>query len=183
MVTPEMFQQVKQTHAPLIIGVVQCIHNPDLQPEMEKALKISEQNGWTALVKAIRAIIAGSRDASLLKELDEEDSIIVQAILEGLQDANSLPDPEAKPDASMAAPMLAGMIHQAARGDVNALNLVSQMAEQMSKTRGDMAQLSTVIKPLIDGERDVEKLTSKMGPQGESLIVSIVNELAKLEVH
>lgn len=183
MVTPEMFQQVKQTHAALIVGVVQCIHNPSLQPEMEKALSISEKNGWVDLVKAIRAIIAGNRDASLLNALDEEDSIVAQAILEGLQDPNSLPDPETKPDASMAAPMLAGMIQQAAHGDVNALTLISQMAEQMSKTRGDMAQLSTIIKPLIDGERDVDKLASKMGPQGESLIISIINELAKLEAH
>jgi len=79
--------------------------------------------------------------------------------------------------------MLAGMIHQASRGDVNALTLVSQMAEQMSKTDGDMAQLSAIIKPLIDGERDVEKLTAKMGPQGESLIIGIVSELAKLDTH
>lgn len=183
MPTPEMFDQIKQAHAPLIVGVVQTVHNPSLRPEFDKALVISEKNGWVDLVSAIRKILNGSRDEKLMMGLDEEDACIIQAILQGLQNPSTLPDPEKKADASMAAPMLAGMIHQASRGDVNALTLISQMAEQMSKTRGEMAQLSTIIKPLVDGERDVNKLTEKMGPQGESLIVSIVSELAKLDTH
>lgn len=183
MQTPDTFEQIKQAHAPMIVGAVQTAQNPTLRLEFDKALLISEKNGWGDLVKAIRKILDGSRDQSLANGLDDEDASIIIAILQGLQDPNTLPDPEQKADASQAAPMLAGMIHQAARGDVNALTLISQMAEQMSKTGGDMAQLSAIIKPLVDGERDVDKLTEKMGIQGESLIVGIVSELAKLDLH
>jgi len=182
MQLPAMFDQVKQAHAPLIIGAVQTAQNPTLRPEFDKALIVSEKNGWGDLVKAIRKILDGGRDTSIANGLDDEDASIILAILQGLQDPTTLPDPEQKADASQAAPMLAGMIHQA-RTDVNALSLLSQMAEQMSKTGGDMAQLSAIIKPLVDGERDVNKLTEKMGPQGESLIIGIVNELAKLDSH
>lgn len=183
MATPDKQAQIIQAHAALIVGVVQTVQSPELRPELEKALELSEQNGWEDLVRAIRQILNGSRDINLLKGLDDEDSIIVESILKGLQDPTSLPDPNAKSDATMAAPMLAGLIHQASRGDVNALALISQMAEQMSQTQGDLARLSAIIKPLVDGERDIDKLCEKIGPQGESLIVSIVNELAKLEVH
>lgn len=183
MHTPAMFDQVKQAHAALIVGAVQTAQNPTLRPEFEKALVISEKNGWDDLVRAIRKILDGNREESVANGLDDEDASIIIAILQGLQDPNTLPDPEKKADASQAAPMLAGMIHQASRGDVNALTLISQMAEQMSKTGGDMAQLSAIIKPLVDGERDVNKLTEKMGLQGESLIVAIVSELAKLDNH
>lgn len=183
MQIPDKFDQVKQAHASLIVAAVQCTQNPSLRPELDKALYISEQNGWGDLVKTIRKILDGSRAENLIQGLDDEDACIIIAILQGLQNPSGLPDPEQKADASQAAPMLAGMIHQASRGDVNALSLVSQMAEQMSQTGGDMAQLSAIIKPLIDGERDVDRLMAKMGPQGESLIVGIVNELSILDNH
>lgn len=183
MQLPDKFEQVKQAHAPLIVATVQCTQNPALRPEFDKALYISEQNGWGDLIKVIRKILDGSRAENLIQGLDDEDACIIISILQGLQNSTSLPDPEKKPDASQAAPMLAGMIHQASRGDVNSLTLVSQMAEQMSQTGGDMAQLSAIIKPLIDGERDVDRLMAKMGPQGESLIVGIVNELSTLDSH
>ncbi|MDH5516758.1 MAG: hypothetical protein OEY36_02935 [Gammaproteobacteria bacterium] len=183
MPTPDIFEQIKKTHAPLIVGAVQTAQNPALRPEFDKALFLSEQNGWGDLVNAIRKILDGDRNENLYKGLDDEDASIIIAILQGLQNPASLPDPEQKADASQAAPMLAGMIHQAARGDVNTLTLLSQMAEQMSKTSGDMAQLSAIIKPLVDGERDVDRLMAKMGPSGESLITGIVSELAKLDSH
>jgi len=43
--------------------------------------------------------------------------------------------------------------------------------------------LKSRAKDLIDGERNVDKLCDKVGPQGESLIVEILAELGKLEVH
>jgi hypothetical protein len=36
---------------------------------------------------------------------------------------------------------------------------------------------------MIDGERDVDKLCTRMGVQGESLITQILSELAKLDTH
>lgn len=183
MQTPDKQQQIIQTHAGLILGVVQCVQNSDLRPQMDQALRLSEQNGWGALVAAIRKILDGRRDERVLQGLDEEDTIIAAAILRGLQDPTTLPKPEEKPDATMAAPMLAHLINDARRGDHNAVVMLGGMAEQMAAAGGDMARVGAVLKDMIDGERDVDKLCSKMGPQGESLIVQILDELAKLEIH
>ena len=183
MPTPEKREQIVQIHAGLIIGVVQTIQNPERMPQMEQALQMSEQNGWGSLVAAIRKILAGSRDESLLRGLDEEDAIITEAILKGLQDPATLPDPDAKPDATLAAPMLAQLINAAGRGDHNAVIMLGGMAEQMSAIGGDMANLGAVLKDMIDGERDTDKLCTRMGPQGESLITEILSELGKIEIH
>lgn len=180
---PEKQQQITQFHAPLIVNVVNALNDPSLMPGLEEVLKISEQNGWNNLVAAIRKVIKGDRDSSLLKGLDDEDAIIIDAILRGIQDPGTLPDPDQKADPSMAAPMLAQLIHESGRGDANALSMLGTMAEQMSNTQGDLARFSTLIKPMVDGERNVDKLCDKIGPQGESLIVSILNELGKLESH
>ena len=183
MQTPDKQQQIIQTHAGLILGVVQCVQNSELRPQMEQALTVSEQNGWGSLVAAIRKILDGSRDESVLNGLDDEDAVIASAILRGLQDPSTLPNPENKPDASLAAPMLATLINDARRGDHNAVIMLGGMAEQMSMVGGDMANIGAIMKDMIDGERDVDKLCSKVGPQGESLIVQILEELGKLEVH
>ncbi len=180
---PEKQQQVTQVHAALIVNVVNALNDPSIMPGLQEVLKASAENGWDNLVNAIQKIIKGERDSSLLKGLDEEDSIIVDAILRGIQNPGSLPDPNQKADASMAAPMFAQLIHAASTGDAQALSTLGSMAEQMSNTQGDMARFSTLLKPMVDGERDVDKLCSKIGPQGESLVVSILNELAKLDSH
>ena len=183
MQTPDKQQQIIQTHAGLILAVVQCVQNSDLRPQMDQALAISEQNGWGRLVAAIRKILNGSRDESLLNGLDDEDVVIASAILQGLQDPNTLPLPDNEPDATLAAPMLATLINDARRGDHNAVIMLGGMAEQMSMVGGDMANIGAIMKDMIDGERDADKLCNKVGPQGESLIVQILAELGKLEVH
>ena len=183
MPTPEKAEQILQTHASLVLAVVQTIHNPELKPHLDQVLQQSAQNGWQDLVNVINKIVAGNRDQALLKGLDEEDAVIVDSILRGLQDPASLPKTEQTGDATQAAPMLAQLINEARRGDHNALSMLGTMAEQMSKTGGDMANLSAVIKDMIDGERDVDKLCTRMGVQGESLITQILSELAKLDTH
>ncbi len=183
MPTPEKTEQILQTHAGLILAVVQTINNPQLKPHLDQALQASAENGWQSLVTVIKKILAGNRDQSLLNDLDDEDGIIIDSILKGLQDASTLPKSETSGDATQAAPMLARMINEARRGDPNAVTMLGNMAEQMSVTGGDMASLSAVIKSMIDGERDVDKLCTRMGPQGESLITQILSELAKLDIH
>lgn len=162
---------------------MQTIHNPELKPHLDQVLKQSAENGWQDLVKVINKIVAGSRDQALLNGLDEEDSVIVDSILRGLQDPNTLPQVEQSGDATQAAPMMARLIDEARRGDHNALSLLGSMAEQMSRAGGDMSSLSAIIKDLIDGERNIDKLCSRMGPQGESFITQIVDELAKRDTH
>jgi hypothetical protein len=180
---PPRAQQIVQAHAGLIVGVVQAIQNRDLLPQMEEALRVTAQNGWTDLVAAIRRVIAGARDRSVFDGLDEEDSIIVEAILRGLQNPASLPDPNAQADPTMAAPGLAHMIHAAATGNVEALQLVANMAEQMTRVGGDMARVGGIVRRLVDGERDPDVLCKGMTAQGESLVLSIIEELGKLDLH
>ena len=57
-----------------------------------RGLPTLEKGGWTNLA-AIRRILAGERDADALCEsLDPEDSMIVEAILAGIEDPSSLQD-------------------------------------------------------------------------------------------
>jgi len=179
----EKRQQITQYHAPLIVNVVNSITDTSLRPGIEQILKASEENGWGNLVAAIRKVLKGERDTHILKGLDEEDQIIIEAILKGIQNPATLPDPNTEADPTQAAPMLAQLISGAAKGDTNALSMLGQMAEQMSTTQGDMARLSTLIKPMVDGERDANILCEKMGAMGESLIVAILDELSKLDSH
>lgn len=183
MQAPEKREQILQTHASLILAVVQTIHNPQLKPHLDNVLQQSAQNGWQDLVNVINKILAGNRDQSLANGLDDEDAVIIDSILRGLQDPKTLPSSEQSGDATQAAPMFARLIDEARRGDHNALSMLGSMAEQMSNAGGDLANLSAVIKNMIDGERDVDKLCTRMGPQGESLITQILSELAKLDTH
>ncbi len=176
-------QQIIQAHAGVIVQVVHSIGNPALMPRTEEILKASEQNGWGELVAIIRRIIKGERDESLLHGLDEEDSIIAGAILLGLQSPSTLPDPNAQPDASMAAPGLAQMIHEASRGNTQALEIISHMAEQMTAAGGDMRNLGGIIRKMINGEREPKVLARGMGVQGRQLVDSILDELAKMSGH
>lgn len=176
-------QQIIQAHAGVIVQVVQSIANPQLMPQTEEILKVSEQNGWGDLVAVIRRIINGERDESLLNGLDEEDSAIVGAILQGIQNPSTLPDPNQPADASMAAPGLAQMIHQAATGNPQALEIIGNMAEQMTQAGGDMRNLGGIIRKMINGERDPKELSKGMGVQGRQLVDSILEELHKLSGH
>lgn len=176
-------QQVAQTHAQLINHVVAACHNSEQRKALEQPLKVSEQNGWTELVSRIRRILQGERGTSLLSELDAEDHGIITAILQGLVEPGSLPDPKQNANPSVAAPGLAQIIQAARSGDVNALQIAAGMAEQMTRAGGDMASIGGIMKRLIDGERDLDLLTRGMPKQAQDLTISIVNELAALEPH
>ncbi|HHJ36500.1 MAG TPA: hypothetical protein ENJ87_12110 [Gammaproteobacteria bacterium] len=183
MPSPEKIEQILQTHASLVLAVVQTIQNPEFKPQLDQVLQQSAQNGWQSLVTVINKIIDGNRDQAMLNGLDEEDAVIADSILRGLQDPETLPKGEQSGDATKAAPMMARLIDEARRGDPNALSMLGSMAEQMSRAGGDLANLGAVLKDMIDGERNVDKLCSRMGVQGESLITQILSELAKLDTH
>ncbi len=180
---PDKQQQIIATHAAFIRQAVEFLGNADRRAELETLLNNAEQNGWQGLGRAVRAIADGERDLLALSGLDEEDSVIAEAILRGLQDPASLPDPTQNSDPAMAAPGLAHMIHAAATGNVQALTLISTMAEQMSKVGGDMGQLAGRIRPLINGERDPDRLTEGMSARGEQLMLNLLDELGKLSAH
>ena len=177
-------QQVVNTHAALIHAVVEACHQRELVAQLEAPLKGMADSGWGSLVVALRQILAGRRDAALLNALDEEDSIILRAILGGLQNPASLPDLQAATgNPQMAAPGLAAMVTQAARGDGAALMALANMGEQMARVGGEMARVASTLRPLINGERDPEKLTRHLGTRSRGLVLSILEELGRLENH
>ncbi len=173
-------QQIVQAHAAFICDVVTSMQEPKPRHRFDALMKSASDNGWQALVAVLNSISEGRRDVMVLNGLDQEDSAIAEAILQGLQDPSSLPDPNKKADATMAAPGLAGMIHAAATGNVQALTLISQMAEQMQRAGGDMARIAAVIRPLINGERDLKTLSRKMDERGKDLLEKILEELELL---
>jgi hypothetical protein len=75
------------------------------------------------------------------------------------------------------------MIHAAARGNAQALVLVGNMAEQMSRVGGSLGRLAAVIRPLINGERDPDRLCRGMDTQTSQLVLDVLSELGKLEAH
>jgi hypothetical protein len=180
---PEKNQQILQTHAGLIHAVVVACHNRERSIELEPLLDAAMAHGWSVLVAAIRRILTGARDTQVLNGLDAEDRVIVEAILRGLQNPATLPDPQARPDPGTAAPGLAAVIHAASSGDVTALQLLGDMATQMLRAGGDMARLSGILRRLVDGERDTDRLCRGMSPRGSQLVVSLMEELARLRAH
>ncbi len=176
-------EQIRQIHARFIHAVVRSVHDADERKELEQALNIAEENGWRDAVRAVRLILDGRRDGGILAGLDEEDLAIVTGILEGLQNPDALPKLGDAPDGSFAAPGLASMITLASRGDVQALRALALMGEQMTAFGGDMAQISGRFRRLIDGERDHDKLTAGMSATSRTLMLSILEELAKLDTH
>lgn len=180
---PAKEQQIIEAHTGLIHRVVMGCQNRQRVPDLDDVLKQAEQNGWLQLVTVIRRILAGSRDTSLLKGLDEEDRIIVQSILQGLQNPETLPDLTAGVNGAMAAPGIAAMINGARRGNLETLQLLGTMAQQMLQAGGDMARLAAILRPLVQGERDADKLTAGMGADGQKLVVTIIEELVRLDIH
>jgi len=183
MSQPDTTEQILQSHSGLIHRVVMHCNNPGSVPDLEQVLQQAEQNDWQQLVTAIRDIMAGNREESVLLGLDDEDRIIVEAILRGLQDPATLPDLSADFDSGMAAPGIAGLVHAAHGGNLQALQIVGNLAKQMLAAGGDMGILAGRIRPLVEGERDTDKLTEKMGNKGQKLMLDIIEELLKLEAN
>ncbi len=180
---PDAVEQVRRMHAPFIHAVVGALRDRAALPELMQTLAAAEQQGWATLAGALRQIIDGKRDASVKLGLDEEDRVIVDTVLRGLENPASLPALEQQPDGRAAAPGLASMIAAAGHGDAKALAVLADMAEQMVRAGGDMARLGGVMRRLVNGERDGDLLMKGMGPLGRRLLLDILGELGKAGVH
>jgi hypothetical protein len=180
---PDRHEQIRLVHAEFIRQVAATCGNAERRAEFDALLASAEQSGWSELVGALKRIASGERGPEVFRGLDEEDQIIADAILRGMQDPSTLPDPSRRQDPTMAAPGLAHMIHAARTGNAQALALIGNMAEQMSTVGGPMARLAGIIRPMIQGERDPDRLTKGMDSQGERLVLEILAELGKLEAH
>jgi hypothetical protein len=83
----------------------------------------------------------------------------------------------------MAAPGIAAMVNGARSGNLETLQLLGAMAGQMMRAGGDMARLAGILRPLVQGERDADKLTKGMTSEGEKLVLLILEELSRLDRH
>jgi len=180
---PSAVEQILQVHAAFIHTVVNALRDRSQLPELMKQLDAAEQAGWPRLVGALRHVVNGRRDPSIKLGLDEEDSILLDAILLGFDNPATLPPLNVQPDGSSAAPGLAALIDASARGDAQAMSVLANMAEQMMKAGGDMALLGGRMRRLVNGERDTDQLVAGMGPLGRELLVSLLDELARLRPH
>ncbi len=179
---PDREQQIRLVHAAFIRQVVETCQGADTRPAFDQLIASAEQQGWTDLGRALRRIGAGERSASVLAGLDEEDRVIAESVLAGIQDPRTLPDPAQAQDATLAAPGLAHMI-LAARSDPDALALIGNLAEQMQQVGGSMGRLAGAIRPLINGDRDPDRLCRGMDTRTEQLVLDILRELGQLERH
>ncbi len=177
---PSAVEQVLRVHAAFIHAVVNALRDRSQLPDLMKELEAAEQAGWARLVGALRHVVNGRRDPSIKLGLDEEDAILLDAILRGIDNPASLPPLNAQPDGSSAAPGLASLIDASARGDAQALAVLANMAEQMVRAGGDMAILGGRMRRLVNGERDADQLIAGMGGLGRELMISVLDELAKL---
>lgn len=180
---PEAASQILAMHAQFIHTVVNALNNRSLLEQLRPMLAEAEQRGWSALVACIRRIIDGKRDRAVLLGLDDEDRVIAEAILGGLDNPATLPPVASQPSGAAAAPGLAAMIHAAGHGDAQAFAALANMAEQMLKAGGDMARLGGVMRRLVDGERDADLLAKGMGPLGRQLLLDILDHLARVNLH
>ncbi|MDD5363982.1 MAG: hypothetical protein PHR30_01470 [Gallionellaceae bacterium] len=180
---PEAAEQLLRMHAPFIHAVVNAVHNRALIPHLLEMLREAESRGWPIMVSCVRQIIDGQRERTLLLGLDEEDKVIVEAILAGIDNPATLPPLGNAGDAQAAAPGLATMIALAGRGNLEAFTTLAKMAEQMMKAGGDMARLGGIMRRLVDGERDEAKLCKGMGELGRKLVRDILAELNQTTLH
>ncbi len=180
---PDAVEQVLQMHAPFIHAVVDALRDRSQLPQLMQTLMVAEQQGWAGLVRALRLIVDGKRDESIKLGLDEEDRIVVDAVLRGMVNPATLPSLDSKPDASAAAPGLAAMIEASARGDAKALAVLANMAEQMVRAGGDMARLGGCMRRLVNGEREFDALSKGMGALGRNLLLDVLSELGKNALH
>jgi tetratricopeptide (TPR) repeat protein len=84
-------QETLRRHGNLIKGVVAAMFDPSRRPALEQSLEAGVDRGWTASVEVLHRILDGERDEDALWEpLDPEDSVIVQSVLRGIADPESL---------------------------------------------------------------------------------------------
>ena len=174
-------ETVLQEHTQLIHSVVFHCAKPDSVPNLLQMLQLAEDNDWGKLVIAIRSIMSGNRDRSLLQDLDEEESIIIESILNGIADPGTMPTVSVDLNSDTAAPGIASLIHASMQGGTDSLNIINGLTRQMSDTGGDYAIIARSIQTMVEGERDLGKLTADMSEPGQKLILGVFTELSMLE--
>jgi hypothetical protein len=176
-------EEILASHQGLINRVIIHCNKPGAVPDLEQLLQMAEQNDWIDLVAVIRDIMSGRRDEVLLSGLDDEERIIIQAILDGLKQGSvPLSNVRADFESAHAGPGIASLIHASQSGDATAIELVTNVTRQMTEDGGDLAVLASRLQLMLGGERDEETLCQQMDRKNLLLMKSILSELRNLEM-
>jgi len=168
-------------HAALLHDVVDACHDSSKQVNLLNMLKEAESNGWQKLCDAIRAILSGQRDESVLTGLDEEDAILVQAILIGIDNPDSLPPIDPEQQRNEAAVGLASTIASACQGDQRAMELIAHMEQTFQENPTEMGAMGNVIRRMVNGERSIAILIEGLDRPSSQLVEHILTELKTIE--
>lgn len=180
---PNIQEQLVREHASLIVETVRAVSNTETKAQLLKDLAVAEQNGWGNLVHAISQILNGVLEVDELGNLDPEDEVIVRAIIQGIADPDTLPNPADNQNPMLAPAGLAGIIAEAARGEENAMQMLAVMDGDLNQSsEPELVELGKTLKRLLIGERNLDSLTINMSERGRNLIQSVLDELKRLGV-
>lgn len=174
-------ENILQENADLIHLVIMAVYDPKFVPPLEANLVQAEANGWGSLVAAIRKILDGKRDRTEFLDLDTEDQTIVAGILQGIEDASTLPDLANAVSADRLGPVIANLVYATRSGSTDAEQQLNTLATQLAGSGEELARVAMVTGLLLNGERNCQVLCNDMGHAGMSIIESILEELARLE--
>lgn len=174
-------EQLLKLHASLLHEVVEACHDQGKQIELLNMLSEAEQNGWQKLCEAIRSILAGTRDESVMDGLDEEDVILIQAILIGIDNPETLPDANLEQQRDDAALGLASAIAAACQGDQKAMELIAHMEQTFQENPTEMGGIGNAIRKMVNGERSIVSLAEGLDTSSTKMIEHILEELKTVE--
>lgn len=174
---PKQVEELLKLHAELLHDVVNACHDKDKQVELLAMLNEAENNGWQKLCEAIRTILSGQRDESVLDGLDEEDAILIQAILIGIENPETLPKHDLEAQRNDAAIGLASTIASACQGDPKAMELIAHMEQTFLENPTEMGAMGNAIRKMVNGERSAVTLVENMDSTSSMLIEHVLKEL------
>jgi hypothetical protein len=172
-------QETLRRHGDLIKSAVAAVADPSKRPPLEDAMARRVEHNWTKLVEALRRILDGERDEVVLYAyLDREDSVIVQAVLHGIADPESLKAiPSAEPGIDKRAshqlerhlPLISRVV--AAGNQPELRSQLDPVLEEMQ--RHGWGSLVASLRRIVDGERSANALLDGLDEE-DTLIISAV---------
>lgn len=169
--------QICATHQALISAMVEALgENADKETARELITKYRE-DGWLKLANQLENWLHGAEPSTV--NLDEED----RAILQGIKHAQTDPawlstlTERARIDAAAS---IARLIVSATWGDSAALELLSNLREAATED-GLEGSLAHAFVAMVEGERDIDRLTQRF-PEAESVLLdTILNQVLQQE--
>jgi len=164
-------------HSGFVANVVAVCINHTAPSTLTPILDSARNNGWHKLVNAIERIIQGERSNTLLDDLDSEEEEIISNILLQLESGHTeLSTPKLSENNSQG---LAIIINAAINGDSDAQSTIAFMCKEMESVGGELTMLSSAIRKLLAGERDLIALSNDMSLRSKRLLSAVLKDLSQ----